>query len=72
MGWNCNSLGNYANQIRFVNKIRKINKDIFVLCDTSGFIRIALEDAFMCGGVRDLVDVGWEHNLKFLGLQVYL
>ena len=34
VGWNCNSLSKYSNQIRFVSKIRKMDGDIFVLCDT--------------------------------------
>ena len=40
VGWNCNCLGNYANQIRFVNKIRKRDENIFLLCDT----RLSLAD----------------------------
>ena len=34
VGWNYNSLGDYTNQIDFINKIRKINEDIIVLFDT--------------------------------------
>ena len=34
VGWNCNSLGKYASQIKFISKIRKMDGDIFVLCDT--------------------------------------
>ena len=34
VGWNCNSLGKYASQVKFINKIRKMEGDIFVLCDT--------------------------------------
>ena len=40
VGWNCNSLGDYSNQVRFVSKIRKMDGDIFVLCDT----RLGLAD----------------------------
>ena len=34
VGWNCNNLGKYANQVKFLSKIRKMEGDISLYCVT--------------------------------------
>ena len=34
VGWNCNILGPYSSHIKFVNKLKGMPENFFVLCDT--------------------------------------
>lgn len=34
MGWNVNSLSDYKSQVKFINKLRGFQENVFILCDT--------------------------------------
>ena len=34
MGWNVNSLSDYKSQVKFINKLRGFQENMFILCDT--------------------------------------
>ena len=34
MGWNVNSLSDYKTQVKFINKLKGSQENVFILCDT--------------------------------------
>ena len=34
MGWNINSLSDYKTQVKFINKLKGLQENLFILCDT--------------------------------------
>ena len=34
MGWNVNSLSDYKTQVKFINKLKGLQENLFILCDT--------------------------------------
>ena len=34
MAWNGNSLSDYKTQVKFINKLKGLQENVFILCDT--------------------------------------